>query len=621
VTYLVYPDSSVEVQAFFTASLENTSVWVGEAGASIHPTGEMSLFMNLTGALWSGGNYSWNSTEIWLKGRVSDGKLFFSGNGSSGMMSFPVEWKAFLPFSLSTLILSMDLRNGSVEGSVLVPTGVSQGDLKVDFRGNRTALTFHGTVNMPYGIFVYEGETYNITYSYLKAALYYGLNGLMGRGEGSLYNLTHGTLEAVDFNYTLIDKSTYASIDFEMETLGDLLGAAEWLLRGEEDEAFHRLLNATYASVEEMHLDTTYLGDLNRTYFSISSTLDTEHLAELPSLLLHPELGKPLSLLMKSLLSSAEGLNISLSYLLGTLEARAEGVLSGGFEAVANDLKFDLVEVILGGLNPWERSFLEDTWLGTADLKIDLCFNEKEVQMTLVGLSLTSAGNKWTEDSFTISGIFNFTNSLFSPKADEVLTIVVSGMHNSTHLVTPIIPMDVPQPDESPSANTMVWWNCTASSLSPLLFRVDKDSECPRACAGGDLVAVQGAEVVFDASGSKDNLEVSAYLWDFGDGENASGIVVRHRYGESGNYTVVLTVRDAASNIGVDRVNVTVLRDSDGDGAPDVEDPDDDSDGWPDQWDLWGTNPLLPNLVVPPLALILALLVVEGASKRYLSDS
>jgi hypothetical protein len=515
----------------------------------------------------------------------------------------------------------MNLRNGSVEGSVLVPTGVAQSDLKGELRGNRTALVFHGMVNVPYGIFVYGGETYNITYSYLKAALYYGLNGLMGRGEGSFYNLTHGALEAVDFNYTLIDKSTYASINFEMGTLGDLLRAAEWLIRGEEGEAFHRLLNATYASVEEMHLDATYLGDLNRTYFSISGTLDAERLAGLPSLLLYPELGKLLSLLMKSLLSSAGELNISLGYLRETLEARADGVLSGGFEAVVNDLKFDLAEAVLGGLNPWERSFLEDTWLGTPDLKIDFCFNEKEVQMSFEGLSLRSAGNKWTNDSFTISGIFNFTDSLFSPKADEALTIVVSGMHNSTHLVTPMIPEGVPQPDESPSADTMVWWNCTASSLSSLLFRVDRDKECPRAYAGGDLVAVQGAEVVFNASGSKDNLEVSAYLWDFGDGENASGIVVRHRYGESGNYTVVLAVRDAAGNIGVDRVKVTALRDSDRDGVPDVEDPDDDNDGWPDQWDLWSTDPLLPNLLVPPLTLILALLVVEGASKRYLSGS
>ena len=619
VTYLVYPDGSVLIQASFIAPVGNTSAWVGEAETSIYPTGEMSLSINLTGAPFSGENHPLNATDFELEGRLLGGKLFFSGNGSSGMMIFPVEWETFSPFSLSTVILSMDLRNSSVEGSMLVPTGLAQSDLEVDFSGNRTALTFHGMVNMPYGIFVYGGETYNITYDYLKdylkAALYYSLQGLAGRDEGSLYDLTHGALEAVDFNYILEDKSTYASIDFEIETLGDLLRAAEWLLLGEEDEGLHRLLNATYASMEETHLDMTYMGDLNRTYFSISSALDAERLAELPALL-PSGLGKPLSLLTENLMRSAEALNISLSCLRGTLEARAEGVLSGGFEAVANNLKIDLAEAVLGGLSSQERSFLEDMWLGTPTLKINLCFNEKEVQMGFEGLSLRSAGNKWTNDSFMISGILNFTDSLFLPKSGEALTIVVSGMYNSTHLVTPIIPMSVPQPDESPSANTMVWWNCAASSLSPLLFRVDRDTESPRAYAGGDSVAVQDMEVVFNASGSKDNLEISAYLWDFGDGENASGMVVHHRYREGGNYTVVLTVKDVVGNIGVDRVKVMVLRDSDRDGVPDVEDSDDDNDGWPDQWDLWGTDPLLPNLLVPPLTLVLVLLVVGGASKR-----
>ena len=619
VTYLVYPDRSMLIQASFVAPPENISAWMGEAEASIHPTGKMSLSMNLTETPLLGGNLSWNATDLVLEGHLSGGRLLFSGNGSSETPSFPIDWGSFASFfPLSTLILSLDLRNSSVGGSILVPTGVAQSNLEVELRGNWTALTFHGMMDLPYGIFVYRDVTYNITYSYLNAACHYVFKGLMGRDEGSLYSLTHGALEVVDFNYTLEDKSTYASIDFEMETLGDFLRVAEWLFLGGEDEDFHRLLNATYASVEEMHLDMAYVGDLNKTYFSVSCSLEAERLAGLPFLLLPSELGKPLSLLIGSTLSSVEDLNISLSCLQGTLEARAEGSLNGGFEAVANDLKFDLAEEVLGELSPWERSFLEDTWFGTPGLKIHLCFNQEEVRMMIENLSLRPLGIKLENDSFTISGVFNFTD-FFLPKVDEAFTIVVSGMHNSTHYVTPMIPEGVPQPDESPSANTLVWWNCTASSLSPLLFRVDRDKECPRAYAGEDLVAVQGAEVIFNASGSKDNLEVSTYLWDFGDGGNASGMIVRHRYTEGGDYTVVLTVRDAAGDIGVDSVKVLVLKDSDGDGEPDITDTDDDDDGWPDPWDLWGSDPLLPNLLVPPLTLILALLAVGGTSKRGLS--
>ncbi|MFB0543203.1 MAG: hypothetical protein ACETVR_00330, partial [Candidatus Bathyarchaeia archaeon] len=75
-----------------------------------------------------------------------------------------------------------------------------------------------------------------------------------------------------------------------------------------------------------------------------------------------------------------------------------------------------------------------------------------------------------------------------------------------------------------------------------------------------------------------------------------------------GEYTVVLRVWDAAGNVGVDSVKVTVLRDSDGDGLPDVEDPDDDNDGWPDPWDPMRGNPFLPNLLIPLLAIALILL-------------
>ena len=49
----------------------------------------------------------------------------------------------------------------------------------------------------------------------------------------------------------------------------------------------------------------------------------------------------------------------------------------------------------------------------------------------------------------------------------------------------------------------------------------------------------------FNASGSYDvDGSVVSYLWDFGDGTNATGITVQHAYADNGNYTVTLTVTD-----------------------------------------------------------------------------
>ena len=56
-----------------------------------------------------------------------------------------------------------------------------------------------------------------------------------------------------------------------------------------------------------------------------------------------------------------------------------------------------------------------------------------------------------------------------------------------------------------------------------------------------------GQEVVFDASASYDpDGEIVLYAWDFGDGEVAEGVVVRHVYVDSGVYEVVLFVEDDA---------------------------------------------------------------------------
>ena len=609
ITYVIYPDGLTSISANFSIPLENTSSWAGEVGASICSTGGLSLSMRFTEA-------PWNATDLEFEGVLSDGILLFSGSGSSELPGSPVEEGNLTSlFPINAIVLSLDLRDGSIEGSILVPTDIAQCALEVEFNGTRDNLTFHGSVDVPYGTFIYDGETYEISDDYLRAFLHYICEPLVGVGEGSLYGLTQGALEAVYFNYTLEDKSTYAYIELEMETSGDLLRAVEWLLWDEEEEGLYHVLNRTYAYIEEAHLDASYLWGLNKTYFSLSGVLDTGFLAELPPLLLPSGLGRAMGLLTEAIVNSAEELNISLSNQGDTLEAGAEGFLGEAFEMEVNDLKLDLAENILGELSAWERFFLEDTWLETANLSLNLVFSEGRVQVELDGLDLRPVGDGLVGDSFTIAGLFNFTDSLFLPEAGEMLTIVVVGGHNSTHLVTPIIPEEVPQPDESPSANMMVWWNCTASCLSPLLFRVARDDESPRADGGGDQVVAQGAEVVFNASRSTDNLEISAYLWDFGDGENASGMIVYHRYGESGDYTVVLRVWDATGNVGVDMVRVTVLRDSDGDGLPDVEDPDDDNDGWPDPWDPMRGNPFIPNLLIPPLAIALILLSLRW--KKY----
>ena len=53
--------------------------------------------------------------------------------------------------------------------------------------------------------------------------------------------------------------------------------------------------------------------------------------------------------------------------------------------------------------------------------------------------------------------------------------------------------------------------------------------------------------------------DIVSYAWDFGDGSMSQGSVVNHEYNRYGDYTVVLTVEDAAGNTSKARRSISVL--------------------------------------------------------------
>ena len=84
------------------------------------------------------------------------------------------------------------------------------------------------------------------------------------------------------------------------------------------------------------------------------------------------------------------------------------------------------------------------------------------------------------------------------------------------------------------------------------------DSVVPVAEAGSDRIVDTSVAVVFDAGGSRDNVGITKVLWDFGDGESATGLSVSHVYDTAGVFNVTLTVEDGAGNKNIDHVLVTV---------------------------------------------------------------
>ncbi len=69
-------------------------------------------------------------------------------------------------------------------------------------------------------------------------------------------------------------------------------------------------------------------------------------------------------------------------------------------------------------------------------------------------------------------------------------------------------------------------------------------SYSPKSMMEGTYIVSASEWVTFDASASTDDGEVTAYKWNFGDGQYAEGAQVRHRWTYKGSYNVALTAVD-----------------------------------------------------------------------------
>ena len=96
--------------------------------------------------------------------------------------------------------------------------------------------------------------------------------------------------------------------------------------------------------------------------------------------------------------------------------------------------------------------------------------------------------------------------------------------------------------------------------------------------------------VYFTASANDPDGEIESYYWDFGDGVTSTSKNPSHTFNATGTleteyYEVSLTVTDDNGATATDTIMITVLLDTDGDGIPDVNDIDDDNDGYKDTED------------------------------------
>jgi PKD repeat protein len=113
-------------------------------------------------------------------------------------------------------------------------------------------------------------------------------------------------------------------------------------------------------------------------------------------------------------------------------------------------------------------------------------------------------------------------------------------------------------PNAGTYAATLTVWDYSGNAAIATRTITVRDTMAPVPRGGGDRTVDEGQALFFDGSASNDNVGVTSYLWDFGDGTTANTATANHVYAKAGTYPAKLTVKDAAGNNATNTFTVTV---------------------------------------------------------------
>jgi PKD repeat protein len=225
----------------------------------------------------------------------------------------------------------------------------------------------------------------------------------------------------------------------------------------------------------------------------------------------------------------------------------------------------------------------------------DAALNGNTVDMRIYAGGLTIGGNAWPDVGINPDGSSTIESST-TDSTPPVVSSVTGNTSGTTGEVTTITVVATDNVDvvsakifidgdttgsimaESPDNTFTFDVPVPLDSTNSIRYRVEvydqagnhtttemyevtvSDNDSPIAEAGSDQTVNEDTVVNLDASGSSDNIGIAVHSWDFGDGtglESTSNPT--HTYATPGNYTVNLTVSDAAGNSASDSLVVTVL--------------------------------------------------------------
>ena len=249
------------------------------------------------------------------------------------------------------------------------------------------------------------------------------------------------------------------------------------------------------------------------------------------------------------------------------------GVIAGVDWVAANHIKPAVANMSLGGGN---STALDDAVNAAIDAGVnfvvaagndnaDACSGSPN--RVDAAITVGSTTNNDQRSSFSNRGscvdIFapgsNITSAWFT--SDSSTNTISGTSMASPHVAGVVAQILSRSPNATPAAVFSAVLNSAAtnrlSSLgngSPnLLMQVAQDTGSPidRAPLASFSFSCDNLNCTFDGNASSDDNGISSYSWTFGDGSNGTGVTTARSYAAAGDYEVVLTVRDAAGQTGI----------------------------------------------------------------------
>jgi hypothetical protein len=215
----------------------------------------------------------------------------------SGTTELPSFIASQFPFNVTDFTVLADYDGNEINGNITFHTvsGFPLGDVVVHFGGNKTEVSFTGSIAVVYGN--YFGMEINA--SVLEEMLTQFNSTIPGRGDQSLYNMTQGTVECTRLNTTMTpfaDPSKGATVDYNATIHGNFTQLLAYLLAGyshlsdETRSIVDAALNATFSSVTQGSLTLNYYYGSHIGTFQLVLTSDVKALWQSALQLIPPTL-------------------------------------------------------------------------------------------------------------------------------------------------------------------------------------------------------------------------------------------------------------------------------------------------------------------------------------------